>query len=81
MKLMTSSQHRYNGGVEAKHSYGSSTITEFLVFRPEDKNDPSRWATVKTGGKTPGERSTAAKAKAEPIIRKILADQGVQISD
>ena len=81
MKLITSSQSRYNGGVRAKRLYGSSTITTFFVFRPEDENDASLWATVEVGGKTPGERATAAKAKAEPIIRKLLADQGVQVND
>lgn len=81
MKLITSSKNRYNGGVRAKRLYGSSTITTFYVFRPEDENDPSRWATVEVGGKTPGERSTAAKAKAEPIIRKLLADQGIQVEN
>lgn len=81
MKLKTSSQIRYNGGVNAKRKYGSSTITRFFVFRPEDEHNSSLWATVEVGGKTPGERSTAAKVKAEPIIRKLLADKGIQVSD
>jgi hypothetical protein len=80
MKLITSSQSRYNGGVRAKRLYGSSTITTFFVFRPEDEN-ADLWATVEVGGKTPGERATAAKAKAEPIIRKLLADKGIQVND
>ena len=81
MKLITSSKNRYNGGVKAKRLYGSSTITTFYVLRPEDEHNPDLWATVEVGGKTPGERSTAAKVKAEPIIRKLLADKGIQVSD
>lgn len=79
IKLVTHSKNRHNGGVRAKRLYGSSTITEFYVFRPEDKDIPSRWATVEVGGRTPGERATAAKAKAEPIIRELLAKEGVTI--
>lgn len=77
MKLITSSQNRYNGGVAAKRKYGSSTITTFIVLRPEDENDASLWATVEVGGKTPGERATAAKVKAEPLIRKLLEARGI----
>jgi len=76
MKLITFSQSRYNGGARAKRIYGSSTITTFIVCRPEDVNDSSLWATVEVGGKTPGERATAAKAKAEPIIRELLSLRG-----
>jgi hypothetical protein len=77
MKLVAHSQGRYNGGVKAKRLYGSSTITTFYVFRPQDEKIPSRWATVEVGGRTPGDRATAAKAKAEPIIRSILEKQGI----
>jgi hypothetical protein len=63
MKLVAKSFERYNGGVRAKRLYGSSTITRFYVFRPEDQADPSKWAIVETGGPSPGERATAAKAK------------------
>lgn len=79
MKLITVSKSRYDGGVRALRQYGSSTITTFIVLRQEDKDDPSRWATVEVGGRTPGERATAAKVKAEPIIRKRLADQGIEV--
>ena len=77
MDLKTVSKNRYNGGVKAKRLYGSSTITTFYVMRVEDKNNPQFWVTVEVGGKTPGERSTAAKAKAEPIIRELLSKGGI----
>jgi hypothetical protein len=79
MELKTISQSRHNGGASAKRMYGSSTITRFLVFRPEDEKDPSRWVTVEVGGKTPGERSTNAKTKAEPLIRKLLGLNGLSL--
>lgn len=77
MKLITSSQSRYNGGVRAKRAYGSSTITRFFVLRPEDEQRPELWANVEVGGRTPGERSTAAKAKALPIIEAKLRSYGI----
>lgn len=76
MKLKAVSKSRYNGGVKAKRLYGSSTITTFYVMRPEDDKRPEMWVTVETGGKTPGERITAAKAKAEPLIRELLNKLG-----
>lgn len=79
MKLITSSQNRWNGGVAAKRQYGSSTMTEFLVYRPEDREQVHRWVTVAVGGKTPGERVTAAKQKAEPMIRELLAREGIKV--
>lgn len=77
MKLKAVSKSRYNGGVKAKRLYGSSTITTFYVMRPEDEKRPELWATVEVGGKTPGDRITAAKAKAEPIIQNLLAKAGI----
>lgn len=79
MKLKTTSRNAYNGGVAAKRQYGSSTMTEFWVFRPEDENNPKRWAIVVVGGKTPGDRATRAKIQAEPIIRDLLHKQGVKL--
>lgn len=79
MQLKAISRSRYNGGVKAKRLYGSSTITEFFVFRPEDERNPSRVIIVEAGGKTPGERASAAKAKAEPMIRAILAKEGIEV--
>jgi len=76
MKLKTFSKSRYNGGVKAKRQYGSSTITTFYVMRPEDEKRPELWVTVEVGGKTPGDRITAAKLKAEPLIRELLAKLG-----
>jgi hypothetical protein len=69
MKLVAKSFQRYNGGVRAKRQYGSSTITRFYVFRPEDRDDPNKWAIVETGGPSPGERATAAKIKGEEMLR------------
>jgi hypothetical protein len=77
MNLKTVSKNRYNGGVKAKRLYGSSTITTFYVMRVEDEKNPQFWVTVEVGGKTPGERATAAKAKAEPIIRELLSKAGI----
>jgi hypothetical protein len=69
MTLVAKSFQRYNGGVRAKRLYGSSTITRFYVFRPEDRDDPNKWVIVETGGPSPGERATAAKAKGEEMLR------------
>ena len=73
MKLIAVSMNRYNGGVRAKRKYGSSTLTEFIVFLPEDEHIPENWITVKdVGGKTPGERATKAKGIALPQIQARL---------
>lgn len=79
MKLKAVSKSRYNGGVKAKRLYGSSTITTFYVMRPEDEKRADLWVTVEVGGKTPGDRITAAKAKAEPLLIKLLADKGLTV--
>jgi hypothetical protein len=63
MMILAHSSNRYNGGVAAKRKYGSSTLTEFIVYLSADRDDPSKWATITTGGKTPGERKTAAIAE------------------
>jgi hypothetical protein len=78
VKLVAKSFERYNGGVRAKRLYGSSTITRFYVFRPEDHGDPNKWVIVETGGPSPGERATAAKTKGEEMLRAkgILAGSG-----
>lgn len=79
MKLITISMSRYNGGAAVKRRYGSSTITMFCVYRDVDKDNYSRHVTVDVGGRTPGERSTAAKEKAEPLIRALLAKEGIDV--
>lgn len=76
MKLITVSDSRYNGGVKAKRLYGSSTITTFWVY-PEGHDELA--IKVEVGGRTPGDRATAAKAKAEPILRKMLEVKGVSV--
>lgn len=79
MKLKAFSKSRYNGGVKAKRMYGSSTITTFYVMREQDETPakPELWVTVEVGGKTPGDRVTAAKIKAEPLIRALLDKAGI----
>jgi len=77
MKLKAVSKSRYNGGVKAKRRYGSSTITTFLVMREQDDSRADLWVTVEVGGKTPGDRVTAAKIKAEPLIRELLIKHGI----
>lgn len=79
MQLKAFSKSRYNGGVKAKRLYGSSTITTFYVMRAEDEKRAELWATVEVGGKTPGDRVTAAKAKAEPLIRELLNKKGIVV--
>lgn len=81
MNLVAKSMSRYNGGVAAKRQYGSSTITKFVVYRVEDAKTPSLWVEVEVGGKTPGERLTAAKAKAEPLIQKLLSSKGITVAN
>ncbi len=77
MKLKAFSKSRYNGGVKAKRLYGSSTITTFFVMREQDEKKPELWVTVEVGGKTPGDRVTAAKVKAEPLIAALLIKHGL----
>ena len=79
MKLLTTSKSRYDGGVKAKQQYGSSTMTEFFVYRREDARNPKRWAVVIVGGRTPGDRATRAKAQAEPLIRDLLKAEGIKV--
>jgi hypothetical protein len=59
-KIIASSYERYNGGVKVKRQYGSSTVTIFLVYKEEDKDNPSAWELVKGFGASPGERKTYA---------------------
>lgn len=79
LKLVTVSMYRHNGGIRVKRTYGSSTVTTFTVYRPEDRDIYSRHVTIDAYGPTPGDRSTYAKTKAEPLIRAILAQQGVKV--
>lgn len=81
MNLVAKSTSRYNGGIAAKRQYGSSTITKFIVYRVEDAKTPSLWVEVEVGGKTPGERLTAAKAKAEPKIQQLLSSKGITVAN
>jgi len=60
VKIDLYSKSRYNGGIAVKRAHGSSTITEFWVH-VDGALQP--W-TVEGRGPTPGERKTAAKAKA-----------------
>ena len=66
MKLIARSCERYNGGVKIKRLYGSSTITRFIVYRPEDKDNPAAWQKIEGFGPTPGDRKTDAMRKFRP---------------
>lgn len=67
-KLVAWSMSRYNGGVKAKRAYGSSTITRFAVFYAEHEHNPEKWVEVEVGGKTPGERKSAALKLARTLL-------------
>jgi hypothetical protein len=67
MRLVAFSTSRHNGGVAAKRRYGSSTITRWIVRRKEDTAGP--WVEVETGGRTPGDRKTAALVEGEKLLR------------
>lgn len=73
MKLISISVGRYNGGVRAKRMYGSSTLTDFVVYRAEDEGNYDRYIRVEgVGGKTPSERARKAREKAEPKIAEMV---------
>ena len=78
LKLKTLSIERYNGGVKAKRKYGSNCITKFAVYRPEDERNYSMHVEVETGWRTPGERATAAKVLAEPLILALIAKHSTE---
>ena len=65
---------RYNGGVKAKRQYGSATITKFDVW---DGRWPQVIVSVDVGGSTPGERTTAAKQRALPLLETELRKKGL----
>lgn len=59
-KIIASSKDRYRASAAERRLYGGSTVTQFYVYRAEDRNDASRWRIVTGYGKTPGERKTDA---------------------
>ena len=69
MKLEAHSFERFNGGIAVKRAFGSSTVTRFYVYRPEDAKDASKWLIVTAKGRTPGERKTTAIETARAMLR------------
>jgi hypothetical protein len=59
-KVFASSRHRYRASAAERRMYGGATVTEFFVYRAEDRGDASKWKIVVGYGKTPGERKTDA---------------------
>lgn len=72
--LKTISMSRYNGGVKAKRQYGSATITKFDVW---DERWPRVIVSVDVGGASAGERTTAAKQRALPLLETELRKKGL----
>jgi len=54
------SKDRYRATASERRLYGGSTVTEFYVYRDEDRNNPAAWKIVTGYGRTPGERKTDA---------------------
>lgn len=59
-RVIAVSKDRYRATAAERRQYGGSTVTEFFVFRGEDRDDPSKWKVVRGYGPTPGERKTDA---------------------
>ena len=59
-KIVASSRYRYRASASERRLYGGATVTEFFVYRAEDKDEPSKWKIVRGYGPTPGERKTDA---------------------
>jgi len=69
---LASSQYRYRASASERRLYGGSTVTDFFVYRREDRDDPKKWYKVRGFGKTPGERKTFAIKRAQE-----MAAQGI----
>jgi hypothetical protein len=67
-RLFASSKDRYRATAAQRRLYGGAAITEFYIFRKEDRNDASKWLVVTGYGPTPGERKTFALNKAVAIF-------------
>jgi hypothetical protein len=59
-KIVAVSSHRYRATAAERRLHGGNTVTEFIVYREEDRHHPERWRTVRGYGPTPGERKTDA---------------------
>jgi len=59
------SQRRYRATAAQKRMYGGSTTTVFLVCHTDDAKN---WFYVEAFGKTPGDRKTVAKKRAEELV-------------
>jgi hypothetical protein len=58
--VRAASKDRYRATASERRLYGGSTVTEFYVYRDEDRNNPAAWKIVMGYGRTPGERKTDA---------------------
>lgn len=76
-KLKLTSKERYRASADERRRYGGSTVT---VFWAQPSDDPSTWFTVKGYGKTPGERKTYARRKAEEQLEESGEGRGGQES-
>jgi hypothetical protein len=54
------SKNRYRATASERRLHGGSTVTEFYVYRDEDRDNHAAWKVVTGYGKTPGERKTDA---------------------
>jgi hypothetical protein len=67
MKLKAYLMYRHNGGIAIKRQWGSSTVTEFWVYKDE-KTPNESMVKIQAYGKTPGKRKTYALKQAELIL-------------
>lgn len=69
-KLVATSFERYRATAAQRRLHGGRTVTRFYVYRPEDRDEPSKWVTVEGYGPTPGQRKTDAKRRAIPLLQE-----------
>lgn len=68
MELWAVSKERYRATASEKRLYGGSTITIFWCGKKEDKDNASKWITIKGVGATPSERKKDALTKAKEFF-------------
>ena len=59
-RIVAVSTDRYRASAAERRQYGGATVTDFLVYREEDRHHSERWVKIRGFGKTPGERKTDA---------------------
>lgn len=69
-KIIAVSRYRYRATAAERRLYGGNTVTEFFVFRTEDKKDPSKWIIIRGYGRTPGDRKTDAIKRSGLLVEK-----------